>query len=301
MARSISLLSLPRPRAQSIATATFTLHHRFLFNRIKGSKPHTLLPHCTTITDLLSDPESSPVTSPPATTSFGHISSHGNLLRENCGEKMDEFLKRCFYHSGQYDSQENFATLDKKLKEHENGKASNRLFYLSIPPNIFIDAVKCASSSASSGNGWTRVIVEKPFGRDSESSAALTKSLKQYLREDQIFRLFWQIWDTTGQERFNSLGAAFYRGADCCVLVYDVNAHNTFDTLNNWHDEFIKQADLNDHKAFPFVLLGNKVDVDGGNSRKVLKRVWAFEINMHSFEVEISFNLLQVTEKKARE
>ncbi|KAL4373347.1 hypothetical protein HN51_007266 [Arachis hypogaea] len=114
-------------------------------------------------------------------------------------------------------------------------------------------------------------------------------------------RLFWQIWDTTGQERFNSLGAAFYRGADCCVLVYDVNAHNTFDTLNNWHDEFIKQADLNDHKAFPFVLLGNKVDVDGGNSRKVLKRVWAFEINMHSFEVEISFNLLQVTEKKARE
>ncbi|MBA0705241.1 hypothetical protein Golax_017447 [Gossypium laxum] len=109
--------------------------------------------------------------------------------RENCGEKMEEFLKRCFYHSGQYDSEENFAQLDKKLKEHEGGKVSNRLFYLSIPPNIFIDAVKCASSSASSGNGWTRVIVEKPFGRDSDSSAALTKSLKQYLTEDQIFRI----------------------------------------------------------------------------------------------------------------
>ncbi|TYI95790.1 hypothetical protein E1A91_D01G023500v1 [Gossypium mustelinum] len=109
--------------------------------------------------------------------------------RENCGEKMEEFLKRCFYHSGQYDSEENFAQLDKKLKEHEGGKVSNRLFYLSIPPNIFIDAVKCASSSASSGNGWTRVIVEKPFGRDSDSSAALTKALKQYLTEDQIFRI----------------------------------------------------------------------------------------------------------------
>ncbi|XP_058736589.1 glucose-6-phosphate 1-dehydrogenase, chloroplastic-like [Vicia villosa] len=110
--------------------------------------------------------------------------------RENCNEKMEQFLKRCFYHSGQYDSQENFAALDKKLKEHEGGRASNRLFYLSIPPNIFVDAVKCASLSASSGNGgWTRVIVEKPFGRDSESSAALTKSLKQYLTEDQIFRI----------------------------------------------------------------------------------------------------------------
>jgi glucose-6-phosphate 1-dehydrogenase len=109
--------------------------------------------------------------------------------RANCGEKMEEFLKRCFYHSGQYDSQEHFTELDKKLKEHEAGRISNRLFYLSIPPNIFVDAVKCASTSASSVNGWTRVIVEKPFGRDSETSAALTKSLKQYLEEDQIFRI----------------------------------------------------------------------------------------------------------------
>ncbi|KAG9150644.1 hypothetical protein Leryth_008111 [Lithospermum erythrorhizon] len=102
---------------------------------------------------------------------------------------MEQFLQRCFYHSGQYDSQDHFMELDRKLGEHEAGKVSNRLFYLSIPPNIFVDAVKCASLSASAANGWTRVIVEKPFGRDSESSAALTKSLKQYLDEDQIFRI----------------------------------------------------------------------------------------------------------------
>ena len=64
----------------------------------------------------------------------------------------------------------------------------NRLFYLSIPPNIFVDVVRCASHRASSEKGWTRVIVEKPFGRDSESSRELTRSLKQYLTEDQIFR-----------------------------------------------------------------------------------------------------------------
>ncbi|XP_039068193.1 glucose-6-phosphate 1-dehydrogenase, chloroplastic-like [Hibiscus syriacus] len=56
--------------------------------------------------------------------------------RENCSEKMDEFLKICFYHSGQYDFGENFAQLDKKLKEHEGGRVSNRIFYLSIPLNI---------------------------------------------------------------------------------------------------------------------------------------------------------------------
>ncbi|KAF2588247.1 hypothetical protein F2Q70_00038968, partial [Brassica cretica] len=69
------------------------------------------------------------------------------------------------------------------------GKLSNRLYYLSIPPNIFVDVVRCASLRASSVNGWTRVIVEKPFGRDSESSGELTRCLKQYLTEEQIFRI----------------------------------------------------------------------------------------------------------------
>jgi hypothetical protein len=43
-----------------------------------------------------------------------------------------------------------------------------------------------------------------------------------------------QIWDTAGQERFQSLGVAFYRGADCCVLVFDVNVSKTFDSLSSW-------------------------------------------------------------------
>lgn len=109
--------------------------------------------------------------------------------RENCGDKMDQFLKRCFYHSGQYNSEEDFAKLNCKMKKKEGGRLSNRLFYLSIPPNIFVDVVRCASVRASATTGWTRVIVEKPFGRDSESSGELTRSLKQYLTEDQIFRI----------------------------------------------------------------------------------------------------------------
>ncbi|KAL0854484.1 hypothetical protein Bca101_059636 [Brassica carinata] len=112
-----------------------------------------------------------------------------DLNRENCADKMDQFLQRCFYHSGQYNSEEDFAELNTKLKEKEEGKLSNRLYYLSIPPNIFVDVVRCASLRASSVNGWTRVIVEKPFGRDSESSGELTRCLKQYLTEEQIFRI----------------------------------------------------------------------------------------------------------------
>ncbi|OEL34822.1 Glucose-6-phosphate 1-dehydrogenase, chloroplastic [Dichanthelium oligosanthes] len=109
--------------------------------------------------------------------------------RENCGDKMEQFLQRCFYQSGQYNSEEGFAELDRKLKEKEAGKLPNRLFYLSIPPNIFVDVVGSASRIASSSSGWTRFIVEKPFGRDSGSSGELTRSLKKYLSEEQIFRI----------------------------------------------------------------------------------------------------------------
>lgn len=51
-----------------------------------------------------------------------------------------------------------------------------------------------------------------------------------------------QLWDTAGQERFQSLGVAFYRGADCCVLVFDVNSSKSFETLDSWRDEFLIQV-----------------------------------------------------------
>lgn len=47
----------------------------------------------------------------------------------------------------------------------------------------------CASKSASSKSGWTRVIVEKPFGKDSESFQKLSKDLYQHLTEDQMYRI----------------------------------------------------------------------------------------------------------------
>ena len=48
--------------------------------------------------------------------------------------------------------------------------------------------------------------------------------------------------------RFQSLGVAFYRGADCCVLTYDVTAPNTFKSLDSWRDEFLIQVNNKDNK-----------------------------------------------------
>lgn len=69
-----------------------------------------------------------------------------------------------------------------------------------------------------------------------------------------------QIWDTAGQEKFQSLGYAFYRGADCCALVYDITNQKSFENLSKWKEGFIENAGPDDPKTFPFVLLGNKLD-----------------------------------------
>ncbi len=71
----------------------------------------------------------------------------------------------------------------------QDRKKANRIFYLSIPPSIFTAVAGCASQAASSPSGWTRVIVEKPFGKDSESFAQLERELSNFLSEEQMYRI----------------------------------------------------------------------------------------------------------------
>jgi len=70
-----------------------------------------------------------------------------------------------------------------------------------------------------------------------------------------------QLWDTAGQERFESLGYAFYRGSNCCMLVYDVSNRASFEALNKWKLNFISNASPADAASFPFMVVGNKSDL----------------------------------------
>ncbi len=123
-----------------------------------------------------------------------------------CAEAQEQFLQRCFYVAGPYDAPEGFQALDARMAEQERshfeGHASgggnsapppppkaHRMFFLSIPPSVFTAAAGNAAQHCSSPTGWTRVIVEKPFGRDAESSAALGRELGRHLSEEQIYRI----------------------------------------------------------------------------------------------------------------
>ncbi|KAH8383559.1 hypothetical protein KR009_009287 [Drosophila setifemur] len=102
--------------------------------------------------------------------------------------------------------------------------------------------------------------VNKRFSNQYKATIGADFCTKEVVVNDRVVTM--QIWDTAGQERFQSLGVAFYRGADCCVLVYDVTAPNSFKNLDSWRDEFLIQASPRNPEHFPFVVLGNKVDLD---------------------------------------
>ncbi|KAI9859330.1 MAG: Rab GTPase ypt7 [Vezdaea acicularis] len=138
-----------------------------------------------------------------------------------------------------------------------------------------------------SGVGKTSLMnqyVNKKFSASYKATIGADFLTKEVLVDDRLVTM--QLWDTAGQERFQSLGVAFYRGADCCVLVYDVNNSKSFDTLDSWRDEFLIQASPRDPENFPFVVLGNKIDVEENKRMISSKRAMTF---CESKEVKIPY------------
>jgi glucose-6-phosphate 1-dehydrogenase len=86
------------------------------------------------------------------------------------------------YVAGNYADPETF----KQLRQHLAG-AHRPLFYLAIPPSAFPMVVENLSSSGCTPD--SRVVVEKPFGRDLESSRSLNNVLRKAFPEDSIFRI----------------------------------------------------------------------------------------------------------------
>jgi glucose-6-phosphate 1-dehydrogenase len=108
--------------------------------------------------------------------------------------KKAEFLNLCSYHRGQYDSAEDVKKMATGLLAVENKcscleSGANRVFYLAIPPSVFVAASSSIKHGGFTSSGWNRVIVEKPFGHDLESSNALADSLSKLFTEEQIYRI----------------------------------------------------------------------------------------------------------------
>ena len=100
-----------------------------------------------------------------------------------------------YYHAGDNDKAESFTTLREKLEaiEKERNLPGNRLFYLSIAPQFFPIVIKQLREAQlvrpDTDECWSRVIIEKPFGRDLASARELNRVVTSVLDEKQIYRI----------------------------------------------------------------------------------------------------------------
>jgi glucose-6-phosphate 1-dehydrogenase len=110
------------------------------------------------------------------------------------GALWESFAQGISYHRGSFDEPAAYSTLAERLAaiDAERGTAGNRVFYLATPPESYPAIIRLlgeAGLGSSPENGWTRVIVEKPFGRDLESARDLNQQLLAVFDERQVFRI----------------------------------------------------------------------------------------------------------------
>jgi glucose-6-phosphate 1-dehydrogenase len=108
----------------------------------------------------------------------------------------DGFAQKLFYQPVLYDSEQSCRELAAYLRDLDQGQKTggNRIFYLAVPPTLYpVIARKIGEAGLSregkDGNGWARIVVEKPFGRDLQTALDLDKVLHKSFREHQIFRI----------------------------------------------------------------------------------------------------------------
>jgi glucose-6-phosphate 1-dehydrogenase len=92
--------------------------------------------------------------------------------------------------------------------DEERGTRGNRVYYLAVPPQAMPDVVKGLGKRRKT-HGWTRLIVEKPFGRDLASARELTKLISRHFAEEEVFRIDHYLGKETVQ---NVLALRFANG-----------------------------------------------------------------------------------------
>ncbi|XP_021741175.1 glucose-6-phosphate 1-dehydrogenase, cytoplasmic-like [Chenopodium quinoa] len=126
----------------------------------------------------------------------GYLSPSKNATPE-VSKDVSNFLDLVKYVSGSYDSDEGFQLLDKEIYKYEYEMnrlegMSRRLFYLALPPSVYPSVcrmIKLNCMNKSDNGGWTRIIVEKPFGKDLESAEQLSSQIGELFNESQIYRI----------------------------------------------------------------------------------------------------------------
>ncbi|HEY9691352.1 MAG TPA: glucose-6-phosphate dehydrogenase [Oculatellaceae cyanobacterium] len=107
-------------------------------------------------------------------------------------EKWQDFAQGLFYCPGDIDKPESYQRLKEFLKEldGQRGTQGNRVFYLSVAPKFFPEAIRQLGTAGMLDEPLkTRLVIEKPFGRDLSSAKALNQVVQKVCKEQQVYRI----------------------------------------------------------------------------------------------------------------
>ncbi|TFG36657.1 MAG: glucose-6-phosphate dehydrogenase (NADP(+)), partial [Desulfobacterales bacterium] len=126
-----------------------------------------------------------------------------SLMKEACEvngkadmSRWHEFAALLFYRKLTYDSENSFQELASYLSEldGQRGTKGNLVFDLALPPSLYPVVAEMLGRAGLAvqyveRRGWSRIVVEKPFGRDLDSALDLDRTLHEHFQEKQIFRI----------------------------------------------------------------------------------------------------------------
>ena len=108
-------------------------------------------------------------------------------------ETIEAFANRLFYQPIDTNDSDDYAKVKSRMEEldTEFKTQGNSVFYLSTPPSLYgkIPAFLSAHGLNRKEGSFRRLVIEKPFGYDSESARELNQALTQYFQEDEIYRI----------------------------------------------------------------------------------------------------------------
>lgn len=121
------------------------------------------------------------------------LKSYFKYIREGDEKLADEFLNLITYKSAPYDQSEGFESLEEEIQKYDlqnDITESHRLYYLALPPSVFLQVAKMLKDHCHPGDqGIARLIVEKPFGHDLKSAQELQRNLAPLWTEEELFRI----------------------------------------------------------------------------------------------------------------
>jgi len=105
---------------------------------------------------------------------------------------LDAFLSSVSYVKVDFSKLDDFKALAQRLQELDNTRhiPGNRIFYCATPPPTYtMIAQQLQAAGLNTGEGFHRIVVEKPFGSDLQSARELTQTLQKAFPEDAVYRI----------------------------------------------------------------------------------------------------------------